>query len=192
MPSHDVVSWNAVILGHVKCGHGQKALELFCQMKCKAVVLPDPATFVGVLNACASIAMLKEGRWVHEQTIESCLKTDVFVGSSLIAMYAKCGSIEDAFRVFYRMPTHNVVSWNAMILGHVQCGRGQKASELFQTMQLEWKKADTTNFVRVLNAWASVVALEEGMRAHEQIIQRVCEFDVFVGGSLIDMYIVGM
>jgi pentatricopeptide repeat protein len=73
--------------------------------------------------------MLKEGRWVHEQTIESCLETDVVVGSSLIAMYAKCGSIEDALRVFYRMPTHNVVSWNAMILvswnamilGHVQC-----------------------------------------------------------------------
>ncbi|CAM6073225.1 unnamed protein product [Sphagnum tenellum] len=152
MPSHDVVSWNAVILGRVKCGHGQKALELFCQMKCKAVVLPDPATFVGVLNACASIAMLKEGR----------------------------------------MPTHNVVFWNAMIVGHVQCGQGQKASELFQKTQLEGKKADTTTFVRVLNAWASVVALEEGMWAHEQTIQRVCEFDVFVGSSLIDMYILGM
>ncbi len=70
---------------------------------------------------CASIAMLKEGRWVHEQTIESCLETDDVVGSSLIAMYAKCGGIEDALRVFYRMPTHNAVSWNAMILGHVQC-----------------------------------------------------------------------
>jgi pentatricopeptide repeat protein len=135
MPSHDVVSWNAVILGRVKRGHGQKALELFCQMKCKAVVLPDPATFVGVLNARASIAMLKEGSWVHEQTIESCLETDVFVGSSLIAMYAKCGSIEDAFRVFYMMPTHNVVSWNAMILGHVQCGQEQKASELFPILE---------------------------------------------------------
>jgi hypothetical protein len=59
-------------------------------------------------------------------------------------------------------------------------------------MQLEGKKVDTTTFVSVLNAWASVVALEEGMRAHEQIIQRVCEFDVFVGSSLIDMYVVGM
>jgi pentatricopeptide repeat protein len=164
MASHDVVSWNAVILGRVKCRHGQKALELFCQMKCKAVVLPDPATFVGVLNARASITMLKEGRWVHEETIESCLETDVFVGSSLITMYAKCGSIEDALTVFYRMPTHNVVSWNAMILGHVQCGQGQMASELFQKMQLEGKKADTTTIVGVLNAWASVVALEEGMR----------------------------
>jgi pentatricopeptide repeat protein len=136
--------------------------------------------------------MLKEGRWVHEQTIESCLETDVFVGSSLIATYAKRDSIEDALRVFYRMPTHNVVTWNAMILGHVQCGQGQKASELCQKMQLEGQKADTTTFVRVLNAWASVVALEERMWAHEQIIQRVCEFDVFVGSSLIDMYIVGV
>ncbi len=37
-------------------------------------------------------------------------------------MYAKCGSIEDACRVFNRMSTRDVGTWNAMILGHVKCG----------------------------------------------------------------------
>jgi pentatricopeptide repeat protein len=50
-------------------------------------------------------------------------------------MYAKCGSIEDAWRVFKEMPSQNVVTWNAMVLGHVKCGQGQKALELFQQMQ---------------------------------------------------------
>ncbi len=85
---------------------------------------PNSVTFVGVLNACASIIALDEGRCVHQQIIQSGLESDVFVGSSLVDMYAKCGSIEDACRVFNKMPSRDVVTWSAMILGHVKCGQG--------------------------------------------------------------------
>jgi pentatricopeptide repeat protein len=47
-------------------------------------------------------------------------------------MYAKCGSLEDAWIVFNKMPSRDVVSWNAMILGHVKCGQGQKALKQMQ------------------------------------------------------------
>ncbi len=66
---------------------------------------PNTVTFVGVLNACASVVALKEGRSVHEQIIQSGCESDVFVGSSLVDMYAKCGSLEDAWRVFHKMPS---------------------------------------------------------------------------------------
>jgi pentatricopeptide repeat protein len=159
-----------MILGHVKCGQDQKALELFRQMQQEGV-LPDSVTFVGVLNACASLVALEEGRCAHEQIIQSGWDSDVFVGSSLVDMYAKCGSMEDAERVFYKMPSRNVVTWNAMILGHVKCGQGQKALELFRQMKQEGVPPDSVAFVGVLNACARVVALEEGRCAHEQIIQ---------------------
>jgi hypothetical protein len=90
----------------------------------KEGVQPDSVTFVGVLNACASIAALEEGRCMHEQIIESGWDSDVFVGSSLVDMYAKCGSMENAQRVFTKMPSPNMVTWNAIILGHVKCGQG--------------------------------------------------------------------
>jgi hypothetical protein len=36
-------------------------------------------------------------------------------------MYAKCGSIEGAWRVFNKMaPSQNAVTWNAMILPSVE------------------------------------------------------------------------
>jgi len=60
----------------------------------------------------------------------SC-ETDVFVGNSLVDIHAKCGSMEDAQRVFDKMPSWNVVTWTAMMLGHVRCGQGHKALELF-------------------------------------------------------------
>ncbi|KAH8939546.1 hypothetical protein BDL97_15G042500 [Sphagnum fallax] len=187
MPSRDVVTWNSMILGHVKCGQGQKALELFHQMQQKGVQ-PTPVTLIGVLNACASMFALQEGRCTHEQIIESGWESDVFVGSSLVDMYAKCGSMEDAERVFNKMLSRNVVTWNTMILGYVKCGQGSKALELFQQMQQEGVQSDPVTFVGVLNACASMVALEEGRHAHEQIIQSGYESVAVVGNSLIDMY----
>ncbi|CAK9227526.1 unnamed protein product [Sphagnum troendelagicum] len=187
MPTRDAVTWTAMILGHVKCGQGQKALELFQQMQQEGVE-PDSVTFVGVLNACASIFALEEGRHVHEQIIETGCNSDVFVGNSLVDMYAKCGSMEDAERVFNKMLSRNVVTWNTMILGYVKCGQGSKALELFQQMQQEGVQSDPVTFVGVLNACASMVALEEGRHTHGQIIQSGYESVAFVGNSLIDMY----
>ncbi len=89
--------------------------------------------FVGVLNACADVIVLEEGRCVHHWIIQSGLKLDIFVWSNLVNMYAKCGSIEDAWKVFHKMPSQYVVmTWIAMVLGHVKCGERQKAIELSQ------------------------------------------------------------
>ncbi|CAK9212376.1 unnamed protein product [Sphagnum troendelagicum] len=50
------------------------------------------------------MATIEEGRCVHQQIIQTGLKSNVFVGITLVDMYAKCGSIEDAWRLFNNMP----------------------------------------------------------------------------------------
>jgi pentatricopeptide repeat protein len=90
-----------------------------------------------VIKAYACLGALEEGRHVHEQIMQCGCESDVFGTCSLVDMYAKCGSIEDAWRMFYKMPFKNVVHWNAMILGLVKCGQGQEALELFQQLQQE-------------------------------------------------------
>ncbi|CAK9212338.1 unnamed protein product [Sphagnum troendelagicum] len=131
MPSRNAVLWNTMISGHVKCGQGHKALELFGQMQ-QEHVQPDPVTLVAVLNACASVAALEEGRCVHEQITQSGCESDTFVGSSLVDMYVKCRSMEDAWRTFNKTSSQNGVTWNVMLLGHVKCGQGEKALELLR------------------------------------------------------------
>jgi pentatricopeptide repeat protein len=81
-----------MILGHVKCGQGQKARGLFQQMQQEGVQL-DSVTFLRVLKACASMVAIEEGRCVHQDMIQSGVESDVFVGSRLVNMYAKCGSM---------------------------------------------------------------------------------------------------
>ncbi len=143
---------------------------------------------MGALNAYASVLALEEGRCVHQQVIQHGLESDVFVESSLVDMYAKCGSLEDAWSVFNKMPARNVVTWTAIILGHVQCGQGQKALGLFQEMKQEGVDPNSVTFVGVLNACATVLALEGGRCVHQEVIQSGLELDVFVGSSLVDMY----
>jgi pentatricopeptide repeat protein len=149
------------------------------------VVQPDPVTFVGVLNACTSIMALEESRCIHEQIIKCGCQIDGFVRSSLVDMYAKCVSMDNVHQVFKKMLpcSLDVVTWNAMIFGHVKCGEGLKALELVQQMQQEGVQPDSVTFVRVLNACASLMGLEDGGHAHELIVQSGCESDAFMGSS---------
>ncbi|CAN5975479.1 unnamed protein product [Sphagnum jensenii] len=86
-----------------------------------------------------------------------------------------------------RMPTRDSVAWNALISGYVKCGQGHKALALAQEMQQEGLEPGAVTFVAVLNACASVMALEEGRRVHEHVIRSGLESNLFVGNSLVDM-----
>ncbi|KAJ7551987.1 hypothetical protein O6H91_06G037400 [Diphasiastrum complanatum] len=187
LPNRDVVCWTSIIGACVKCGQGGKALELFRQMQVDGVE-PNTVTFVGALNACSSVLALDKGRGIHVQVLSSGLKSDDFVGSALIDMYAKCGSIEEARRVFENMHTCNLVCWTAIIFAYAKSGLGEKALELYFQMQLHDIEPDKVTFVGVLNACASIAALEEGRYIHSQILRNGFELDDFVQCALVDMY----
>jgi pentatricopeptide repeat protein len=120
----DIFAWNRKLARFFKAGQHQKAMELYQQLlqRQKGNITPDKLTFVPVLNACASLRALEEGRRAHEQIMQcGCCETDLFVGNSLVDIYAKCGSMEDAQRVFDKMASWNVVTWTAMMLGLGTC-----------------------------------------------------------------------
>jgi pentatricopeptide repeat protein len=169
MPSRNVVTWSTMILGHVKCGQGQKELVLFQHMQQEGVQ-PDSVTFVGVLTACPSMVAIEEGRCVHRDTIESGLESDVFVGSSLVNMYAKCGSMEDAWRVFNKMPSRTVVTGNAILGGCAMNGHGKEALKYFEQMFAEGLQPDDTTFICLLSACHHACLVDEGMHCYTSMV----------------------
>ncbi|KAJ7559475.1 hypothetical protein O6H91_04G086500 [Diphasiastrum complanatum] len=187
MPVHNVVSWSAMISGCVKCGQAEKALGLYKQMR-QEDVEPDNVTFMAVVNACASLEALEEGRHLHSEIILYSYDSDFFLASSLVDMYCKCGSIEDASRIFNKLPAHDVVSWSAMVAGYVKCEESEKALQLFQQMQKERIAPNSVTFLGALNACSSLPSLKEGRRIHACVIQSHLEVDTFVGNGLVDMY----
>jgi pentatricopeptide repeat protein len=74
----------------------------------------------------------KDGKLVHQQLIQSGCKSDVFVGNSLVDIYAKCGSIEDAWGVFNKLPSGNVVTGNAILGGCAMQGHDKEVLKHFE------------------------------------------------------------
>eukprot|EP01018_Ginkgo_biloba_P026615 Gb_19040 [translate_table: standard] len=146
----NVFSWNAIIRGYVRNEHCEEALTLYYEMR-SSRMQPDKFTFPLVLKACAGSAGLQQGKDIHDCIIKSGLESDVFVANALVAMYAKCKTLESARQVFDKMCERDLVSWNAMIAGYAQNGIFDKALELFHQMQLTSIKPD-------IITWSSVIA----------------------------------
>jgi pentatricopeptide repeat protein len=118
--------------------------------------------FCSSLNAFAGLQALEEGKHVHRLIREHGFESDVYVGCNLIDMCAKCGSIEDAWRVFNSMPVCDVFTWSVIIMQFAKCGWGLKALELFEQMWQEGVDPNPVAFAGALNACASVAALRSG------------------------------
>eukprot|EP01018_Ginkgo_biloba_P001960 Gb_38297 [translate_table: standard] len=187
MSMRDVVSWNAMIAGYAQNGYGDQALKLFCQMVGEGIK-PNHFTIASALTACAGIVALEQGKCVHALIMEIGFVSDIFVGGALIDMYAKCGSVEDAHKVFNEMPKRDVVSWNAMITGYAQNGPGEEAVKLFCQMQQAGTKPSQFTFASVLKTCASLATLEQGQHVHAQVIKFGYVSAVFVVNALVDMY----
>ncbi|KAI5074936.1 hypothetical protein GOP47_0010897 [Adiantum capillus-veneris] len=187
LPKQTVVTWGAIIIGYAEQGHGDLALELFEKMKA-ANLTPDKVTFTCALKACIGLEAMEQGRVIHEDIKKVGLQKDVVVGTALIDMYNKCGSVEEARSVFDEMPTRNTLTWGAMLSGYAQQGHGSLALELFEAMQKEGIKPNKVTFLCALKACSCVGALLHGRWLHAEIVRHSLDADISVRNAVMDMY----
>eukprot|EP01018_Ginkgo_biloba_P019231 Gb_39402 [translate_table: standard] len=187
MSERNVVSWSAMIAGYAQNGHASEALKLFNQMQL-AHMKPTAVTLASVLQACAHLGALQQGKWLHGYIIVRGLETDIFVGTALIDMYGKCGSIDIAGRLFEKVSKKNVVSWTAMITTYAQNRHANEALTLFRQMQLVDVRPDSITIASVLPACAHLAALQHCKGIHGYIIRSGYDSELCVGNSLIDIY----
>eukprot|EP01018_Ginkgo_biloba_P009890 Gb_09361 [translate_table: standard] len=183
----DIVSWNVMITAYTLNGHDEDALKCFCQMQWKGMK-PDHFTFTSVIGVFSNPKALELGRQVHVCIIKTGLESELPVGNALVTMYAKCGSIEDARKLFWKMLKRNMVTWTAMVAGCTQNGQGEEAVKVFCQMQRVGMKANEFTFASVLRSYASLAVLDQGRQVHAHIMKTGFELDVSVGNALVDMY----
>ncbi|KAM7259778.1 hypothetical protein ACFE04_015519 [Oxalis oulophora] len=151
IPAPDDVAWTTMISGCVENGDEDTALSIYQKMR-RSRIQPDEFTFATLVKASSCLTALEQGRQIHANVTKMGCASDPFVGTSLVDMYAKCGSIEDAYRLFKRMNVTNIGLWNAMLVGLAQHGDGQEAFNLFQVMKSYGVKPDKISFIGVLSA----------------------------------------
>ncbi|KAL7000858.1 hypothetical protein U1Q18_002008 [Sarracenia purpurea var. burkii] len=193
----DVFVQNALISMYFQCGSvefGQRsgcfdnALKVFGELLGDGGVRPDEVTVVGVLTACGKIGFLDLGTKIHGFSVVSGFILNVFLGSSLIDMYVKCGQLEAAQKVFHKIPEKNIVCWTSMIAGFVKSDLFQNAIDLFRKMQVAGVKADSQIIACVISACGHSGALHQGRWVHGYCERSHIELNLSVKNALIDMY----
>ncbi|KAI3463902.1 hypothetical protein Pfo_020565 [Paulownia fortunei] len=167
----DVVTWNVMVMGSVQNGNFEDACNYFWVMR-REGIMPDEASFSTVLSAAAGIAALDQGSLIHNQIIKTGFGGNTCVASSLITMYAKCGSLVDARWAFAENEAHNVISWTAMLSAFQQHGCAYQVIKLFDNMLRAGVEPDYITFVSVLSACGHTGRVDDGFSYFHLMSQR--------------------
>ncbi|XP_009371170.2 pentatricopeptide repeat-containing protein At5g48910 [Pyrus x bretschneideri] len=161
MPHRSVVSWNAMISGYAQNGFLKEAVEMFRDMQI-GNVCPNYVTLVSVLPAISRLGALELGKWIHLYANKNGIGIDDVLGSALVDMYCKCGSIEKALLVFEQLPKRNVITWNAIISGLAMHGRVEDALDYFLKMERAGVVPSDVTYIGILSACSHAGLVEKG------------------------------
>ena len=185
--SFDTVVCTAMISGYVLNGMNIEAVEAF-RWLLQERMKPTSVTFASVFPAFAGLAALNLGKELHCSIIKNSLDRKCHVGSAVLDMYAKCGRLDLARRVFDRMTERDAICWNSMITSCSQNGRPGEAIDLFRQMGMEGTPYDCVSISGALSACANLPALHYGKEIHGFMIKGPLRSDLYAESSLIDMY----
>ncbi|XP_010549831.1 PREDICTED: pentatricopeptide repeat-containing protein At5g16860 [Tarenaya hassleriana] len=171
----DIVSWNSMMTGFVQRGEPKKALGVFTRMTNEFGIIPDVISLVQVLPSCASLGSCKEGKQAHGFAIRNGLMDNMFVSNGVMDMYAKCGMMDEANKVFSNMTEKDVVSWNSMVAGYSQIGRFDDAIRLFDKMREEKIEMDVVTWTSVISGFAQRDLGHEALGVFREMLSRGSE-----------------
>lgn len=187
MVNHNVISYNAMIEGYSRQENLYEALDLFREMRLR-MVQPSLLTFVSLIGVSASLLALELSKQIHGLIMKYGFSLEIYAGSALIDVYAKCSFVKDARLVFEEMNEKDIVVWNAMLFGYAQQSENEDALRLFLELQFTRQKPNEFTFVAVMTAASDLASLLHGQQFHNQLIKTGLDFDPFVTNALVDMY----
>ncbi|KAL6224989.1 hypothetical protein ACLB2K_003843 [Fragaria x ananassa] len=185
IPAPDLVLWNTMISGYSQSDEfSEDAIDCLRHMQ-RVGYCPDDCSFVCVISACSNLSSPFQGKQIHALAIKSEIPSNrISVNNALVAMYSKCGKLQDARRLFDRMPEHNTVSLNSMIAGYAQHGIGMESLCLFEHMLQTNVVPTSITFISVLSACAHTGKVEEGRAGKLGEAERLIEAMPFSPGTI--------
>ncbi|XP_047158352.1 pentatricopeptide repeat-containing protein At4g21065-like isoform X2 [Vigna umbellata] len=186
-PDRDLVTWSTMIGGYARAGNSTRAISLFREMQVTGMC-PDEITMVVVLSACADLGALELGKWLESYVERKSITKSEKLCNAMIDMFAKCGDVDRAVKIFREMETRTIVSWTSVIVGLAMHGRGLEAVSLFDEMVEQGVEPDDVAFVGVLYACSHSGLVDKGhyyfktMENRFNIVPKIEHF-----GCMVDM-----
>ncbi|KAJ4892934.1 Pentatricopeptide repeat-containing protein [Raphanus sativus] len=187
MVQRNVVTWTAVITGLVQNELHEDSLRLLSLMR-RGLVHPNSVTYLSALSACSGSQRVTEGKQIHALLWKVGIESELRIESMLMDMYSKCGSIEDAWKVFESSEETDEVSMTVMLAGLAQNGSEEEAIHFFIRMLRSGVEIDANVVSAVLGVSFVDNSLGLGKQLHSLVIKRRFSGNTFVSNGLINMY----
>ncbi|XP_071721748.1 putative pentatricopeptide repeat-containing protein At3g23330 [Rutidosis leptorrhynchoides] len=157
----EIVSRSSLVTGFVQNGNYEEALKTYISIVREGVKV-DKFTLTSLVSACEDLGI---GEQIHAHILKGGHSLDSYLASSLVDMFAKCGSFDEAQTIFEETKnSKNVVLWTSMISSYAAHGRGMDAVHLFECMRNEGIEPNPITFVGVLTACSHAGLLEQGQK----------------------------
>ncbi|KAG8366819.1 hypothetical protein BUALT_Bualt16G0007400 [Buddleja alternifolia] len=187
-PKSDICSYNSVLNGLLDQDDMMEALYTLRKMVADCEFEEwDGITCVNVLRVCARFKDLRSGKQAHSRILKRGLDSDLFVGSSMVDMYGKCGEILSMRKVFDVLQTKNVVTWTAILAAYLRNECFEEALKLFLEMDHENVEPNEYTFAVLLNSCAGMSVLGYGNSLHARVEKVGMKDYTVVGNALIHM-----
>ncbi|KAL7585849.1 hypothetical protein Lser_V15G44773 [Lactuca serriola] len=148
----------------------EEAVEVLGLLELKKVTVEMPG-YLFLMKACGESQALKEAKLVHNQLTRSGHHLDVHICNKILEMYSNCGSMEDAYNVFDKMPKRNLTSWDTMITEFAKNGRGEDAIKMFSEFEKVGLKPDNQMFHGVFAACSVLGDMKQGLLHFKSMIK---------------------
>ncbi|KAI4346166.1 hypothetical protein L6164_013239 [Bauhinia variegata] len=157
--------WNTIIRGYSNSKNPNRSISIFIRML-RLGVVPDYLTYPFLVKASARLLKQETGESVHVHIVKTGHGSDIFIQNSLIHMYASCGNIMFARKVFDGMQGRNLVSWNSMLDGFAKCGEMVLAQKLFELMP----ERDVVSWSSLIDGYVKAGEYREAMVVFDKML----------------------
>ncbi|KAL6911251.1 hypothetical protein ACP4OV_000056 [Aristida adscensionis] len=169
MPARDTVSFNTLIVSYVQSGRIEEAVGVFRDMVGEGFRL-DRWSITSSLGMCAGLGDLRAAKAAHGVATRA-LKMELFDSGEavivLVDMYAKCGAVQLARRVFdlSREKARTVRVWTTMMSAHARAGEIDTARRLFDEMP----NKDLVAWTVLIGGFVQAAKYDEALRLFEEM-----------------------
>ncbi|KAL0708990.1 hypothetical protein Bca4012_015968 [Brassica carinata] len=163
MQDKSSVTWSSMVAGYVQNRSYEEALLLYRRGQ-RMSLEQNQFTLSSVICACSNLAALIEGKQMHAVIHKTGYASNVFVASSAVDMYAKCGSLRESYIIFSEVGEKNMEIWNTIISGFAKHARPKEAMILFEKMQQGGMQPNEVTFSSLLSVCGHTGLVEEGRR----------------------------
>ncbi|CAH9116117.1 unnamed protein product [Cuscuta epithymum] len=151
-PQKDSVTYNSLLSGYVNYNEFEnQAVDVFRAMQYESdKARIDEFSLTLMLGLTAKLGVLSYGKQLHSYMLKTSNDISFFSVSSLINMYSKCGSFEDACAVFSVCDCYAVdsVSKNALVAACLREGQLETAQKVF------WSNPDLNDSI----SWNTMIS----------------------------------